>query len=443
MEEKNRAAIQTAPNDTTKVQNNLEINKESSNNYGLNITPDALEEHSDEHLSLHGMQPALRAFAESCAHIYQCPIDWIMLCQYATVGVAVGNNVKIDSGNYINSTALWYGIVAKSGDGKSEPMNLILSPISEIDSELTQRYNDAIDEWEDSAKSDRGSKPKDVHYLERIFTPEAMMGTLNDNPHGILVARDEMSSMFDELDAYNKSGFDKVMLSLWDGRDTTVRRVSRKPMLITNPYFSILGGIQPGILQDALGKKSFQHSGFLGRFLWCYIDYNMKRQRISEPVSTELMTYWHDFIHALLKLPSTTLSLSNEADELYTKFFDDMENKRIKAVGYMTSVYSKLEIIVLRWAGITQLMREGNEHLDSKVIEGCSMEQSIRSMSLFEYWAKKVYKIICGEVEPRKYSKEEIVRLLNDVAPIKNQSKLAEALEGIDRSTISKALSKS
>lgn len=400
-------------------------------------------EAADAHLSLDGARPELRKFAETCAHVYQCPIDWIIVCQYAAVGLAVGNNLKIDSGNYINSTALWYGIVGRSGDGKSEPMDVMLKPITVMQSNLEKKYSENYKKWKATPEKQRGEEPKDIHYVEDKCTPESQLKSLSENPRGILVMRDEMSSMFVEMDAYNKSGFDKTMLSLWDGRSTSVRRKSSPPIIVEKPYYSILGGIQPGVLQEAMGRKSFLYSGLLSRFLWCYVDNNRIRQRVNEPVPEEQKEYWKQYIISLWNMGQAKLTLSEEANRLYNDFYDELERKRVATDGYMPSVYSKLEIQVLRWAGITQLMREGNEKLDSKVIDGTAMEQSIKAMRLFEGWAKKVYEVICSDGVHGKLTKEQVIILLNEYFPIKNQKLFAQSLGGaVDRTTISKALKK-
>lgn len=108
----------------------------------------------------------------------------------------------------------------------------------------------------------------------------------------------------------------------------------------------------------------------------------------------------------------------------------------------MQYVYSKLQIIILRWAIVTHLLWETTfetYHTDS--ISGDEMLQSVQCMLYFESAAEKVYQEISGGMY-QGYTKEQSLKILyNSYGGEVNLQKMADAL-GCSRQYVSKAVNK-
>ena len=108
---------------------------------------------------------------------------------------------------------------------------------------------------------------------------------------------------------------------------------------------------------------------------------------------------------------------------------------------YMSAVYSKLQIYVIRWAGIAHAL--GNNP-DSADISPEEMEYSCRCMDYFMECAGKVYQILrAGKNRPeaRPMGKEQMIANVYYLTNPVSQSAVAEAL-GVSKQFISKCIKK-
>lgn len=108
----------------------------------------------------------------------------------------------------------------------------------------------------------------------------------------------------------------------------------------------------------------------------------------------------------------------------------------------MQYVYSKLQIIILRWSIVTHLLWEKSfEYYKKDTISGDEMIQSVQCMLYFESAADKVYQEISGGMY-QGYTKEQSLKILyNSYGGEVNLQKLADAL-GCSRQYVSKAVNK-
>ena len=108
----------------------------------------------------------------------------------------------------------------------------------------------------------------------------------------------------------------------------------------------------------------------------------------------------------------------------------------------MQYVYSKLQIIILRWSIVTHLLWETTfETYRKDSISGDEMLQSVQCMLYFESAAEKVYHEISGGMY-QGYTKEQSLKILyNSYGGEVNLQKMADAL-GCSRQYVSKAVNK-
>jgi len=91
---------------------------------------------------------------------------------------------------------------------------------------------------------------------------------LNENPHGILLFRDELNGFFRTLERQGHEADRAFYLECWNGDNSfTYDRIGRGTLHIAGACLSILGSIQPGPLADIVrGLRGIGDDGLLQRF---------------------------------------------------------------------------------------------------------------------------------------------------------------------------------
>ena len=183
-------------------------------------------------------------------------------------------------------------------------------------------------------------------------------------------------------------------------------------------------------------------SGFNQRILFVFPDKVPVNYYSDKQLSEDIMPYWSNFVRELMKLEPTTLSLTPEAKDCYRTYYNMLQDQKASADDYMQYVYSKLQIIILRWSIVTHLLWETTfETYRKDSISGDEMLQSVQCMLYFESAAEKVYQEISGGMY-QGYTKEQSLKILyNSYGGEVNLQKMADAL-GCSRQYVSKAVNK-
>ena len=107
----------------------------------------------------------------------------------------------------------------------------------------------------------------------------------------------------------------------------------------------------------------------------------------------------------LFRCTDGIVTLSESANRLYDDYYNSLQLKKEAAQSdYESSIYSKLQIQVIRFAGIVhalQVAEEKGQRQDYTSLNESAMEYAIRCMDYFEAMAFKVYDKICDHHEPR------------------------------------------
>jgi hypothetical protein len=107
-------------------------------------------------------------------------------------------------------------------------------------------------------------------YMTQDATVEKLGEILKENPHGLLVARDELSGWLQTMDKSGREGDREFYLEAWNGSGGyTFDRIGRGTIHIPAVCLSIVGGIQPGKLKahilGAINENSTGDDGLLQR----------------------------------------------------------------------------------------------------------------------------------------------------------------------------------
>lgn len=396
-------------------------------------------------LPVDGLSPNATEMLRKVASSLLCPVDIALSAMFATVGVAMGKRVIIDDGKYRNYPCLWVCVVAPSGSNKSTPIRFFLQPLKDRDSYNYGVYREELRAYR-QAGDDKGDKPVFKQYVISDSTPEARNQVLSVNPNGILLYRDELKGMIDDFCRYAKSGELSQMLSMFDSDTIVVNRKSDEPLLIKDPFMSIIGSIQPSVLVDTFGNDNMMNNGFNQRWLFCYPESGMPEMYNDVSIPQSVISDWKDFIYNLIMYDFSVMGgkiyIRGEAKRVYIDYYNSLQIKKAGADDYLSSVYSKLQIHVIRWAGVAHILGNSPTSIDITPEE---MEYSVRCMDYFERCALKVYRMLLegrgNRHEVKSMGKEEMIANVYHCTSPVSQRAVADAL-GITKQYVSKCLKK-
>ena len=253
-----------------------------------------------------------------------CPPDLIALPLLVAMASAIGNSRVLHlKDGWQEKPVLWGTVIANPGEKKSPAASLAFNAPWVIDRRLRREYEKQEDEYKqemrkhaldvkENHKNGLAAPPDPQPPVQKRTTVddttlEALMPILQENPRGIVLARDELSAWVKSLDqCRNGKGSDRqTYLSLWSsGRVTVDRKGNRESIAIESPFLSLYGTIQPDVLPELGTDKG---DGMLDRFLLSY----------PEPVQTRWTDEGisNDAKGGCLTLYGNLRSLKMESDE--------------------------------------------------------------------------------------------------------------------------------
>lgn len=247
---------------------------------------------------------ALREFVEDIAARMDCPVDFPAVASIVAMGSLLGNKIgvqpKARDSSWVEVGNIWGAIVGRPSAMKSPAMSEPLAPLRRLASEAAEAHKLASSEADRAAEiakvrkqaafakykqrlsKDSSAEPEGFE-LEALPAPvlrrfemndpsaEAAAAVLVENPHGLLLFRDELAGWLASLGREGQESSRKFYLEAFGGtRPYVVDRIMRGHSHIPRLCLSILGGIQPGAVSQLVRgaiKGGAEDDGLLQRFL--------------------------------------------------------------------------------------------------------------------------------------------------------------------------------
>jgi len=338
---------------------------------------------------------------------------------------------------------LWTMVVARSGTMKTNVFNAVTRAISRASDAqrrehrvaMTAYHNErelaekAKAAWKADRKSDclppvMPEPPRDVRLVVKSVTIEKLAVFLQDNPKGLLLSRDELSSAIAGMGRYsaNKGAVAELAeyIEAYEANALIVDRIGRPPVYAPRAAVSITGGIQPDIVDEVIG--GIHHgSGFFARFLLARPPEHQWRDRdasIPNGVQADLDAV----VDRLLELqPDETgpdqwepaeMAIEPAAKAILRPWFNGWYSERMAEVDDRERAHvSKLRGGVLRLAGVLHLTRwASGEAVDEVTIDRESMAAAI---AVAEWFADEVRRLYQQKVEtPEQRDRRELVEVI-------------------------------
>lgn len=325
----------------------------------------------------------------------------------ATLSICIGNTATLlASDGYEVKPILYMAIVAPPGASKTPALKTVFKPLFMIDDKSFDSYKEKYKQYKkdlmayknDVKKSPDIEEPEEPELKQLIIqdaTIEKLIGILSSNPDGCGLFSDELAGFLKRMNKYGSGGGDEIQkwLELWSGGGITVQRVSRQIDKVSSPFCTIVGGIQPGVLQS-LSSDDNEHNGFYHRFLFVYPEVQDKidwsYHQVPQDISEAYQRFVFDMVH--MRMRPWEYRLSDDANNLYKEWFDNKNIKYNKADSdNHKGIIAKYQDYCLRFSLIIQRSHDCEDNTLGGEVSANNMERAIR---LTEYFFGNMNKAI-------------------------------------------------
>lgn len=415
----------------------------------------------------------IQAYMVLCNETLDSSIDY-MGCSFLWVlSIITGNAIKCQvKTGWIEHSTVWFSIVGKAGIGKTPSISNIIDPLQKVNSREQKKFikqNEKYLEYMAIDKKDRVNteeikKPKKTQFIANDITLEALVDLHEENKNAIGLFKDELNGWFKDMNKYRAGSDLEFWLSTWSGKSVFLNRKTAKSSFVEHPLISVLGGIQPGVMDNFYTDEN-KDNGFIDRLLLCYPDLMVDEYNDKE-IDQRVLTWYSDYIISFYDgVKSKVLQFNNddEIEPVLAKFSPGAkaEWKRIfneitsyqnsdEENEYMKSMLPKQKSYIPRFALLINTLTwyDSNGESDLYVISKESMLAAEKLSKYFIAMSKKI-KVSSAEIRdiktfvrnnPTKTSYEKFKELF-ETNPDINKSEAAEIL-GLSRKTIYKYIEK-
>lgn len=339
-----------------------------------------------------------RELAKDLSDTVNFPIDYTATAMFTAAATAIGTYSKVEvKKGWIEQGSIFTCLIGNAGANKTHPVNTMFAVIKAIDKTRHQDFQFEYDlylSYEKLAKKDKETiEGVIIPILEKSvlsnFTTEILFKRLSENQRGCTVVSDELISFFDGMNNYSKSDQIGLYLSIWSNQPTTIDRISNPvPLFLSNPYLSIIGGLQPRALNKAFPIDKL-NNGFFQRFLFAYPDSSLKAPINDNVANEQLAKDYESFINNCYAITEPRTLTFSPAAKRY--FYDWQANNCDRVNQHQNSikgeVISKFDNHFIRLALLVQIMTD----TESKEI---AIEAVQASELLCEYYLKCAFKVL-------------------------------------------------
>ncbi len=370
---------------------------------------------------------------------------------------------------WIETGILWIAIVGRPGVGKTPNINNVIFPLQKANNNEVKKYIDQMDRYKNYQALDKQKKedyeevkkPDKGQFIASDITIEALVELHEENKNAVGVFKDELAGWLKDMNKYRAGSDLEFWLSSWSNKGMALNRKTSKSSFVESPVITILGGIQPGILNQFYTEEN-KDNGFVDRILTCFPELDVEEYNDNE-MDQSVLQWYEDYIIRLFRdikdrvveydfdceIQSRVATFDNDSKQEWKRIFNEIttiQNSQ-EENEYMKSMLPKQKSYIPRFALLIHLFDVYNEcgMVDLKRIKTISKDSLLKAERLSKYFinmAKKI-KVQSTEINTMKSiikdmkgaGKKEITLAIHKVDPNFNRTQLAEQL-GVTRRTI-------
>lgn len=245
----------------------------------------------------------------------------------------------------------WVAIVGNASAGKTPILKTSLKATTAYNAKLMESHSFAMATWEqDCASVQKGQpkpdKPKAKRRMVQDATIEKVGAIMEEDGTGLTLFYDELSGFLNSIGQYkNNGGGDKAQwLSAWNGDSIVIDRIGRGTLYVPHWGPSIIGGIQPSKLKEAI--KDSVEDGMLPRYLVAVMhDSHRLDEGSCEDGDGSITAMFNRAVTAILKMRPVSLSFSFEAQAR----FSEMEKQARRDGETMLGIQPAVGYHMMKW----------------------------------------------------------------------------------------------
>ncbi|TWT92458.1 hypothetical protein Pla108_40840 [Botrimarina colliarenosi] len=365
----------------------------------------------------HLLPAPFRDLVVESASAVGCDEIMVVLPGLAALASAIGaTRVAKIKDSWKPASVLWCVLVAPSGVTKSQGRTFVLAPILARQRRAMKEYEDRmsafsvldseykrdVKAWEKSKDGgpppEAPEKPVVAEFVISDATVESLIHTLQNNPRGVLLERDELAAWLGSFDKYNSgSGDAQNWINCFGAGYMKVNRSGlAKPKYVNRAAVSVSGTIQPQILEKMLEGDNTD-SGFAARLLMARPPLRAK-QWTDTDVSPATEKRFADRVADLLDLEFAvdqegeiypqSIPLSSAARARFAAFVNKHGIEGLTRGDSERAAHAKLEEYAVRLALVLQL----TEDPDAAEISDHWIEVGIELVGWFGNEAARFYR---------------------------------------------------
>jgi len=338
-------------------------------------------------------------------NINRYPIDYTAGSMLMVLSTCIGNTMRVQvEPGYVEYFNEFMALVGNPGSCKSHPFDTMFKAVAQVDTEWSEEFNQKLDDYEaskDSQDKDTQKKmpPVGRQCLVGDVTQESLFQLLRENPRGLCVKIDELTGWVRNFDRYKagKGSEESVWLSFFSHKDASKNRATdRHKYKVTDPFVSVVGTIQLGVLKNELLSGDKGNNGFFERILFALplnLDKKHREKNKQEPMCLEC---WNSLTSALVQIPYDkdevkTITLTDEADDRaleYCNHLTDLCNAQHNTL--LKGVYSKMDIHFYRLMGLLHVSYWLCCEAELGIITLDLVEKAIQLTEYFRHSAERI-----------------------------------------------------
>jgi hypothetical protein len=296
-----------------------------------------------------------------CNETLDSSIDYMGCSMLWLISVCIGNAIQIEVKKGWNETAtIWLAVVGKAGLGKTPSIHNIIKPLLSANNKEIRNYikqSEKYDFYASLSKKEQQEheevhKPVKSQFIANDITIEALVELHQENKNSIGVFKDELAGWFKDMNKYREGSDLEFWLSTWSGKAISLNRKTSKSSFVDKPLVSVLGGIQPSILNSFYTEDN-KDNGFMDRMLLSYPELEIETWNDKE-MNYDTIQWYNDAIisfyetikHKVLELDvdgevvSKTAIIPQESKNEWIRVFNeytaiqnsDAENEYMKSM---------------------------------------------------------------------------------------------------------------
>lgn len=329
---------------------------------------------------------AFREWISDAALRMQCPPDFIAAAVITMLGSLIGTRCSIRPKEFDDDWMvvpnIWGGVVGCPSTLKTPSLQEALKPLASLETTAKDNFDDQAHQYEtekvvfeaqrDSLKAEmkksagqsknsrsidhikddyanlqEPEEPAMRRYKTNDATVEKLAELLNENPHGLLLFRDEMVGLLATWEKPGRESDRAFFLEAWNGMGShTTDRIGRGTIFTPVVCLSLFGGIQPSKLTGYLYliQNGLQNDGLFQRLqLLVYPDEKKEWKLIDKKpdhsararafkIIEQLAKVDFDNIGAVVDFSSSFsfFKFSPDAQQIFNKWLTDLELNKLR-----------------------------------------------------------------------------------------------------------------